>query len=150
MADAKLLVDGARAGASFGVRVARSLYGRWRTLGPTDRDRLAPLAAEAKERALDARGAADARTAERELAAANESLAAGIVESAEADPEVSEVEVGRLREDLRRELDRLASAEVRVSRGGAERGDRAGSGEPADRVDPAVRPRHADPADPAH
>ena len=120
----KVLVEGARAGASLGVKVARSLYGRWRALGPADRQRLAPLAEEAKERALDARGAADTRSAERELAAANESLAAGIVESAEADPEISENEVHRLRDDLRRELDRLAGAEVRVTRApreGAER-----------------------------
>jgi hypothetical protein len=132
MADAKLLVDGARAGAALGVRVARSLYGRWRTLGPADRERLAPLAEEAKERALEARGAADVRTAERELAVANETLAAGIVESAEADPEVSEAEVHRLRDDLRRELARLATAEVRVTRGAAkrsDRGDRADRGE---------------------
>jgi hypothetical protein len=124
MADPKVLVEGARAGASLGVKVARSLYGRWRTLGPADRERLAPLAEEAKERALEARGLADTRSAERELAAANESLAAGIVESAEADPEIPEIEVRRLRDDLRRELDRLASAEVRVSRA-----------EPADRAD---------------
>ena len=117
----KVLVEGARAGASLGVKVARSLYGRWRALGPTDRERLAPLAEEAKERALDARGAGDAHQAERDLAAANESLAAGIVESAEADPEVSETEVHRLRDDLRRELDRLATAEVKVSRGTSER-----------------------------
>ena len=117
MADPKVLVEGARAGASMGVKVARSLYGRWRTLGAADRERLAPLAEEAKERALEARGAADLRRAERELAAANENLAAGIVESAQADPEVPEGEVHRLRDDLRRELDRLASAEVRASRG---------------------------------
>ena len=125
MADPKLLVDGARASASLGVKVARSLYGRWRALGPADRDRLAPLAEEAKERALEARGAGDARQAERDLAAANESLAAGIVESAEADPEVAESEVHRLRDDLRRELDRLAGAEVRVSRGTTDRATRS-------------------------
>ena len=125
MADPKVLVDGARAGASLGVKVARSLYGRWRTLGPADRDRLAPLAEEAKERALEARGAGDARQAERDLAAANESLAAGIVESAEADPEITESEVQRLRGDLRRELDRLASAEVRASRGTPDRATRS-------------------------
>ena len=125
MADPKVLVDGARAGASLGVKVARSLYARWRTLGPADRERLAPLAEEAKERALEARGAADTHRAERDLAAANESLAAGIVESAEADPEVSETEVHRLRGDLRRELDRLASAEVRASRGTPERPKRS-------------------------
>ena len=132
MADPKALVEGARAGASLGVKVARSLYGRWRVLGPADRERLAPLAEEAKERALEARGAADRRDAERELAAANESLAAGIVESAEADPEISETEVHRLRDDLRRELDRLASAEVRVTRAPREGATRP---EPSERSD---------------
>ena len=89
------------------IRLARSLYARWRSLAPAERERLAPLAAEAKERALDLRGVTDRERADRELRAANESLAAGIVESAAADPEVTECELRRLREDLRRELGRL-------------------------------------------
>ena len=40
-----------------------------------------------------------------------------MVELAEADPEVSEIEVRDLREDLARELERLASADIRASRG---------------------------------
>ena len=99
------------------VRVARTLYARWRTLGPDQRERIAPFAEEAKERALELRGAMNRPAAERELSHANETLAAAIVETAEADPEVDELEVRRLREDLRRELDRLATADVRASRG---------------------------------
>src|SRR5919197_2838483 len=101
----------------LGVRVARALYGRWRALAPSARERLAPLAEDAKRAALEARGAADRRAAQRELNEASETLAAALVESAEADPEVDELEVRRLREDLRRELERLSSAEIRASRG---------------------------------
>ena len=115
MGEAKRLFAGGPANTA--VRVARTLYARWRTLGPRERDRIAPLAEDAKERALELRGAHDQGSAERELAAANETLAAAIVETAEADPEVDELEVRRLREDLRRELDRLATADVRASRG---------------------------------
>ena len=85
-------------------------------MGPDDRRRLAPLAAEAKERALDVRGAGDRTAAERELAIANETLAAAIVDSAEADPEVSESDLTELRDELRRELERLATAEISASR----------------------------------
>jgi hypothetical protein len=38
------------------------------------------------------------------------------VESAEADPEVSESDLTELRDELRRELDRLATAEISASR----------------------------------
>jgi hypothetical protein len=103
--------------AVLGIRVARSLYARWRTLPPTNRKRLAPLAEDTKERALELRGLADPAAAERDLRAASETLAAAIVETAETDPEVDEVEVGRLREDLRRELERLSTAEIEASRG---------------------------------
>ena len=101
----------------LGVRVARALYGRWRALGPAARERLAPLAEDAKRAALDARGASDAGTAQSHLRSTSQALAAAIVESAEADPEVDELEVRRLREDLKRELDRLSSAEIQASRG---------------------------------
>jgi hypothetical protein len=118
MPEAKRSISGAGAAATaMGVRVARTLYARWRVLGPAQRRRIAPLAEDAKERALELRGSADLREAEQELAHANETLAAAIVETAEADPEVDELDVRRLREDLRRELDRLATAEVRASRG---------------------------------
>ena len=102
---------------ALGFRVARSLYSRWRTLAPRERERLSHLAEHAKERALELRGAADRQAAERDLAAANETLAAAIVESAESDPELSATEVQGLRDELRRELERLASGEVRASRG---------------------------------
>ena len=105
-----------RNAAAAGVRVARALYSRWRLLPQADRDRIAPLAEDAKDKALAVRGVADRPLAEAELRTANESLAAALVESAEADPEIDEEEVRRLREDLRRELDRLASADIKASR----------------------------------
>jgi uncharacterized membrane protein YebE (DUF533 family) len=105
-----------RSAAAAGVRVARALYSRWRLLPQADRDRIAPLAEDAKDKALAVRGAADGPLAEAELRTASETLAAALVETAEADPEVDEEEVRRLREDLRRELDRLASADVKASR----------------------------------
>jgi hypothetical protein len=55
-----------------------------------------------------------------------ETLAAAIVESAESDPELSSSEVQGLRDELQRELERLASAEVRASRGSPEPQRRAG------------------------
>jgi hypothetical protein len=98
-------------GAALAVRVARSLYGRWRRLGPAERARLESLAEEAKLQALELRGKADSTAAERELRSTSQALAQGLVDVAEADPEVGELEVRRLREELRRELDRLATSE---------------------------------------
>jgi hypothetical protein len=112
MASAKVVLGSAGAGAAaatLGVRVARALHSRWRLLPTADRERLAPLADSARERALDLRGAEDRETAAEELRAANETLAAAIVESAESDPELDATELRRLREDLRRELARLAT-----------------------------------------
>jgi hypothetical protein len=98
------------------IRVARGLYGRWRVLSEADRARIAPLAEIAKDKALSLRGAADRQRAEAELRDASETLAAALVETAEADPEVDAEEVRELRDDLRRELDRLASADIEASR----------------------------------
>jgi hypothetical protein len=98
------------------IRVARGLYGRWRVLPEADRARLAPLAEIAKDKALSLRGAADRRRAEAELRGASETLAAALVETADADPEVGEEQVRQLRDDLRRELDRLASADIKAAR----------------------------------
>ena len=103
------------AGAALAVRVARSLYGRWRGLAPAERSRLEALAEDAKRQALDLRGRADAGPAERELKSTSEALAQALVDSAQADPEVDELEVRRLREELRRELDRLATSEASPS-----------------------------------
>jgi hypothetical protein len=98
------------------IRVARGLYGRWRVLPEPDRRRIAPLAETAKDRALSLRGATDRQRAEAELRGASETLAAALVETAAADPEVGEEEVRQLRDDLRRELDRLASADIKAAR----------------------------------
>jgi hypothetical protein len=119
MASVKSLIGGAGSTAALGIRVARSLYSRWRVLEPDQRTLLEPHAKHLKERALEARGtsAVDRPDAERELGAASEAMAAALVESAEADPELSEIEVRRLRDDLRRELDRLAGADIKASSG---------------------------------
>jgi hypothetical protein len=105
----------------LGVRVAKSLYARWRALGPAARERLAPLAEDTKRAALDARGADDSDAAEKDLRSASQTLAAAIVEDAEADPELDEVEVHQLRRDLRRELERLSQADIKASRNVAPR-----------------------------
>ncbi len=111
--------------ALLGVRVARALHGRWRRLSAKERERLGPLAHDVRERALDLRGAADPQTAGRELQEANEKLADAMVESAEADPDASEAEVLRLRQDLSSELERMVKADIAASTGP---GDRASAG----------------------
>ena len=123
MPSTKLVIGSAAAGA-LGVRVARSLYGRWRLLPPTDRARIAAFAEDTKEKALSLRGSDDRTQAEADLRASSETLAAALVETAEADPEVDAEDVGRLRDDLRRELERLATADVKASRSGRDRAKR--------------------------
>ncbi len=109
MPSTKLVIGGAAAGAAIGVRVARTLHGRWRLLPEADRNRIARLAHDTKEKALDVRGADDRERAEADLRAANETLAAALVETAESDPDVAQEDVDLLREELRRELERLAA-----------------------------------------
>lgn len=106
-----------RGATALGVAVARSLYGRWRRLPAERREQLERLAEGVKERALEARGEADERAAASDLRAANERFADAIVESARADPDVTDAEVRDLRADLARELDRLADADIKASRG---------------------------------
>jgi hypothetical protein len=118
MPPSKLIIGGASAAAVLGIRVARSLHGRWRLLPLAERKRIEPLAQSAKEQALELRGDPDRPGAEADLRAANETLAAALVESAEADPDISADDVAQLRDDLRRELERLASADVKASRTG--------------------------------
>ena len=121
MPSTKLVIGGAAAGAAIGVRVARSLYGRWRVLPLADRERIASFAEDAKEKALSVRGADDQIQAQADLRAASETLAAALVETAEADPEIDADEVSDLREELRRELERLATADIKASRSGRDR-----------------------------
>ncbi|MEK6228722.1 MAG: hypothetical protein AABM31_05280 [Actinomycetota bacterium] len=104
------------AAAILRVRVARAIHAHWHRLSAAERRRLEPLADDVRQRALDLRGHADSESAGHGLRAANERLAGAMVRSAEADPEVSETEVTRLREDLARELERLASGEIAASR----------------------------------
>jgi len=102
--------------AALGIRLARSLYGRWRLMRVEERERLAQIAERVKENALDLRGSHDPGAAERDLHEANEQLAAAMVESAEADPDIDEIEVRHLREDLRRELERISTADISARR----------------------------------
>jgi uncharacterized membrane protein YebE (DUF533 family) len=118
MPSTKLVIGGAAAGAAIGVRVARSLYGRWRLLPAADRERIAAFAEDAKEKALSVRGASDPTQAQAELRDASETLAAALVETAESDPEIDTDEVAELREELRRELEWLATADIKASRSG--------------------------------
>ena len=121
MSSTKLVIGGAAAGAALGVRVARSLYGRWHVLPRADRDRIASFAEDAKEKALSVRGANDPTRAQAELRAASETLASALVETAEADPEIGPDDVQELRDELRRELERLATADIKASRTGRDR-----------------------------
>jgi hypothetical protein len=116
MPSAKLVIGGAAATTAVGIRVARSLYARWRNLSDADRRRIEPLAEDLKDQAFALRGAPDRARAAAELFAANETFAAALVETAEADPELGDIEVHELREDLRRELERLASADIKAWR----------------------------------
>jgi hypothetical protein len=120
MPSPKLVIGGAAASA-IGVRVARSLYGRWRLLPEADRERIASFAEDTKEKALSLRGSSDRAHAEAELRASSETLAAALVETAESDPELAPDDVDELREDLRRELARLATADIKASRTGPDR-----------------------------
>ena len=125
MPSTKLVIGGAAAGAAIGVRVARSLYGRWRVLPAADRERIASFAEDAKEKAFSLRGSNDPAQAQADLQAASETLAAALVETAESDPEIGADEVGELREELRRELERLATADIKASRTGRDRAKRS-------------------------
>lgn len=111
-----------RGATALGVTVARSLYGRWRRMPAAHRAKIERIADDVKQRALDARGQADQATAEQELRVANEKLVDAMVQSAEANPEVTEIEVRDLRADLARELERLAEGDIRASRGGVAEG----------------------------
>jgi hypothetical protein len=119
-----------QSGGKLGIRVARGLYARWRVLAPAERQRLAALAQSVKDRAFELRGSVDSSGAERKLRHANEELAGAIVDSARSDPEVGADELQRLRDDLARELARLASGEVRASRAGHRDGSPAARGKP--------------------
>ena len=115
------LVIGSAAASAIGVRVARSLYGRWRLLPSADRQRIATFAEDTKEKALSLRGSSDRAGAEADLRASSETLAAALIETAESDPELAADDVQELRDELRRELARLATADIKASRTGRDR-----------------------------
>jgi len=120
MTSTRIVIGGAAAGA-LGVRVARSLYGRWRLLPPAERARIAAFAEDTKEKALSLRGSGDRVRADADLRSSSEALAAALVDTAESDPDLGAEDVDQLRDELRRELDRLSTAEVKASRSGRER-----------------------------
>lgn len=105
-----------RGATALSITVARSLHSRWRRMPSARRETLARIADDVKQRALDVRGETDQGVADQELRAANEKLADAMVASAKADPDVTEIEVRDLRDDLARELERLATGEIRASR----------------------------------
>ena len=105
------------AASTLAVRVARAIHSRWWRLSAAQRKRLEPLADDVRERALDLRGATDPNAAAQGLRAANQKLADAMVECAEEDPSLDELEVRQLRHELSRELERLAGAEVEAGRG---------------------------------
>ena len=115
------LVIGSAAASAIGVRVARSLYGRWRVLPQADRERIAAFAEDTKEKAFSLRGSSDRVRAEADLRASSETLAAALIETAESDPELAADDVQQLRDELRRELARLATADIKASRTGPDR-----------------------------
>lgn len=57
------------------MRLARTLYSQWQVMPEMERARIAPIAREVKDIALDLRGRIDSGAAEAELAHANEALA---------------------------------------------------------------------------
>lgn len=63
------------------LRLARTLYREWQLLDEPARSRIAPIAREVKDLALELRGRFDRGAAEGELAEANEALAIVIVEA---------------------------------------------------------------------
>ena len=115
------LVIGSAAASAIGVRVARSLYGRWRLLPSADRERIAAFAEDTKEKAFSLRGSSDRASAEADRRASSETLAAALIETAESDPELAADDVQELRDELRRELARLATADIKASRTGRDR-----------------------------
>ena len=121
MTSAKLLIGGAGA-AALTVRVTRSLYARWNALPEGQRERIEPVAERAKRSALDLRGAAAPERAGAEARADGASLAEAIIEAAAGDPQLDDAEVLQLREDLARELARLADADIKASRSAPEPG----------------------------
>ena len=73
------------------LRLARTLYREWQLLDDPDRARIAPIAREVKDLALELRGRLDRRGAEAELAEANEALAIVLVEAVAGTRDEAEV-----------------------------------------------------------
>ena len=116
MPSAKLLIGGAGA-AALGVRVARSLYGRWRLLPAADRQRHRSRSPRTPRRTRSTCAARPTAAAGRGATCARPTRRSPRRWSrrAEADPEIDARRSSALREDLRRELERLAGADIKAS-----------------------------------
>jgi hypothetical protein len=86
------------------LQVARGLYRRWGALPAAERKRMAELALELKEHALELRGRMDRPEAARELLVVSEAVAIALAEAADRDPETGPAELQNLRKDLSEEL----------------------------------------------
>lgn len=106
-----------RGATALGATVARSLYGRWRRMPSARREQLERIAGDVRERTLGAHGEPAQPDAGAEPPAPTAPAVDAVVEPTRIAPEVSDIEVRDLRDDLARELDRVARGEVRASRG---------------------------------
>ena len=73
------------------MKLARTLYREWQLLDEPKRARLAPIAREVKDVALELRGRFDRGAAEAELAQANEALAIVLIEAIAGEPDEAAV-----------------------------------------------------------
>ena len=92
------------------LRLARTLYREWQLLDEPARARIAPIAREVKDLALELRGHIDRAAAEAELGEANEALAIVIVEAAAGTAEEADIRRHVEREFTRAALDSAQAA----------------------------------------
>ena len=95
--------------------MARSLYARWRALPATPTaHRIEPLAEDAKRSALALRGATDRERAEADLRGQRDVRRRAGGDRRGAIPSWAKPRSSELREDLSRELERLATPTLRL------------------------------------
>ena len=160
MPSAKLVIGGAAATTALGIRVARPSTPAGGLLPEADRRRIEPLAEELKEQALrPARRARPRPRRGRPVRGQRDASRPRWWRPPRPTPSSATIEVHELREDLRRELERLASADIKAWRSSARGRSRhpgsiaASSGKPApvnSPTPPSLRGRrHAPPPRPS-
>ena len=92
------------------LRLARTLYREWQQLEEPGRSRVAPIAREVKELALELRGRLDRGAAEHELGEANEALAILIVKAVAGTRDEAAIRMHIEREFTRATLDSAQAA----------------------------------------